>query len=129
MKSIQPLSESVLRDKTTWAQIGRRILASYGCDATPGGIGKCIDIWRGERRVPEDEMLDGLGFLLGDLAIEQYGGEWCWVKDDFGETPAIQRSQGGYISYALDWVSKRLTDTTVVAEREIPSLVDTFGRQ
>jgi len=128
MKSIHRLSESVLRDKETWTQVGRRILGYYDFHVSPAGIGKCIDVWRRDRSVPEEEMINGLGFLLGDLAIEQYGGEWCWVKDDFGETPAIQRTHDGFVSHTLDWVSKLLTDTTMIAEREVPSLVEVFGR-
>ena len=127
MKSISPISETVARDKESWTVVGRRILAFYGCSETVSEIGRCIDCWKKNRRVPEGEMIDGLGFLLGDLVIAQHGGMWVWVVDEFGQTPAVQRSQIGWITYVLDAVSKRLRDDSV-AEKEIPSVVDTYAQ-
>jgi hypothetical protein len=58
--------------------------------------------------------------------IAQHGGLWVWVVDEFGQTPAIQRTTGGYVAYVLDWVSKRLRDTSV-AENEIPSVIAVYS--
>ena len=125
MKSITPISEKVTRDKEQWKVVGSRILAFYGCSETASEIGRCIDCWKKDRRVPEREMIPGLGFLLGELILAKHGGMWVWVEDEFGQSPAIQRIPDGWISYVLDAVSKRLRDDCV-AEREIPTLVDSY---
>ena len=127
MKSVAPISETVERDKEKWISVGQKILVFYGLCRTALGIGMCIDRWKTDRRVPEDEMIDGLGFLLGDLIIELHGGSWVWVVDEFGQSPAVQRRQDGWICFVLDSVSKRLRDDST-AEREIPSLVDSYAQ-
>jgi len=71
-------------------------------------------------------MLDGLGFLFGELMISRHGGTWVWVVDSFGQTPAIQKVPGGSITYALDVVSKRLRDSSIAA-RELPTIVDIYA--
>jgi hypothetical protein len=126
MKTVTPLSESVTRDKDRWAAVGRRILAFYGCRETVSEVGRCIDCWKKDQRIPKGEMIDGLGFLLGELVIAGHGGTWVWVVDEFGQTPAVQRVTGSWIAYVLDAVSKRLRDESV-AERELPSLVDVYA--
>lgn len=126
MKSVVPISEAVTRDKESWKSVGRRILAFYGCSETASDIGRCMDCWKKDRRIPEGEMINGLGFLLGDLMVGLHGGIWVWVNDEYGQTPAIQRTKDGWISYVLDSVSKRLRDDAI-AQREIPSLVDSYA--
>lgn len=125
MKSTKPLPENVRRDKEQWKVVGNRILAFYGCSETISGIGRCIDCWKKDQRVPEREMIPGLGFLLGELILAKHGGMWVWVEDEFGQAPAIQRAPGGWVSYVIDAVSKRLKDDCV-AEREIPTLADSY---
>ena len=125
MKSIKPISERVARDKEQWKAVGGRILAFYGCSETVPEVGKCIDLWKKDRRVPEGEMIPGLGFLLGELILAKHGGSWVWVEDEFGQVPAIQRAPEGWIAYVLDAVSKRLRNDSV-AERELPTLVDSY---
>ena len=126
MQSITPISDDVAADKDRWVNIGRKILAFHNCGETPAEIGRCIDLWKKTKGVPEEEMIDGLGFFLGELVLDQHGGTWVWVADEFGQTPAIQRKSLGYVSYVLDWVSKRLRDDSV-AEREIPSVVAVYA--
>jgi len=125
MKSITPISETVTRDKEQWKTVGSRIFAFYGCSETVPEVGRCIDFWKKDRRVPEGEMIPGLGFLLGDLILTKHGGSWVWVEDEFGQVPAIQRASDGWIAYVLDAVSKRLRDDAS-AEREFPTLVDSY---
>jgi hypothetical protein len=127
MTSITPLSGTVIQNKNAWIAVGRQILAFYGCTETPADIGKCIDDWKKDRRVAEKEMIDGLGFMFGELIIAQHGGSWIWVSDSFGQTPAIQRSPEGPITYALDIVSKRLRDDSS-ATRELRSIVDLYAK-
>jgi hypothetical protein len=123
---ITSLSEVVKRDKDEWKEVGIKILQHYRLDTSIPGIGKCIDAWKKDRGVVEQEMIDGLGFLLGDIIIGIHGGRWVWVKDDFGDIPAIQRVEGGYVTYILDVVSKRLRDDSVAA-REIQSIADFYS--
>lgn len=126
MKSITPISETVAAEKDQWESIGRKILAFHGCGETTSEIGRCIDLWKTSRRVPEGQMIDGLGFLLGDLVISMHGGSWVWVVDEFGQTAAIQRISGGNVCYVLDLVSKRLCDNSI-AELEIPSVISVYA--
>src|SRR5262245_11777472 len=125
MQSVTPISDAVKRDKDVWKVTGRKILAFYSCGETISEIGRCIDCWKKDGRVPEKEMIDGLGFLLGDMILAQHGGQWVWVADNFGQTPALQ-SSSGKILYALDVVSKRLRDNSV-AEKELPSVADVYA--
>jgi hypothetical protein len=108
-----------------WKATGRKILASFASAETISDLGRCIDSWKKDRRVPESEMIDGLGFLLGDMILAQHGGKWVWIEDSFGQTPALQ-APNGQILYALDVVSKRLRDNSV-AERELPSVADVYA--
>lgn len=126
MQSITPISNENAADKDRWVAIGCKILAFHHCGETAAEIGRCIDLWKKTKSVPEEEMIDGLGFFLGEVALAQHGGIWVWVVDEFGQTPAIQRKPSGYVSYVLDWVSKRLRDSSV-AEREIPSVVAIYA--
>ncbi len=71
---VEPLSERMLNNKQHWQQVGSKILQYYGCDESYTGIGRCIDLWKQQsdsqvRKYEETEVLDGLGFLLGDLCI------------------------------------------------------------
>jgi hypothetical protein len=125
MQSVTPISDAVKRDKEMWKAAGSKILASYGCAETISQLGRCIDSWKKDRRVPEQEMIDGLGFLLGDMILAQHGGKWVWVEDRFGQTPALQ-APNDRILYALDVVSKRLRDNSV-AEKELPSVADVYA--
>ena len=72
-------------------------------------------------------MIDGLGFALGELLIMTHGGNWVFVTDSFGRTPAIQRIVNGSITYALDAVSKRLRDDSN-AEKELPTLAEVYSK-
>jgi len=126
MLSVTPISEKVIQHKNEWITVGRKILAHYGCAETPAEIGKCIDMWKKDHRVAEQEMIDGLGFLFGEWIVTEHGGSWVWVSDSFGEIPAIQRVPGGSITYALDVVSKRLRDGSIAA-RELPSIADVYA--
>src|SRR5690242_21197980 len=103
MQSVTPISVAVKRDKDMWKVTGRKILATYGCAETISELGRCIDSWKKDKRVPKEEMIDGLGFLLGDMILAQHGGNWVWVEDSFGQTPALQ-APNGWILYALDVV-------------------------
>lgn len=124
---ISPLSAAVSRDKDQWVAIGRQILAHFGCGSTVSELGRCIDSWKQDRCVPEEEMIDGLGFALGELLIAEHGGRWVFVTDSFGQTPAIQRVAEGSVTYVLDAVSKRLRDDSR-AEAELQTLADVYGR-
>jgi len=63
MQSATPISDAVKRDKDMWKATGSKILALYGCADTVSELGRCIDSWKNDKRVPEQEMIDGLGFL------------------------------------------------------------------
>ena len=106
--------------------MGTQILGHYGCDPTFTGIGAAINKWRESKDVVEQEMIDGLGFLFGDLVIGAHGGKWVMVEDQWGTTPAIQKQDDGQVWYALDAVSKRLRDDCD-ASRELPSIADIYG--
>jgi Domain of unknown function (DUF3806) len=125
MQSVTPISDAVKRDKDMWKATGTKILAFYGCAETISELGRCVDSWKKDKRVPEQEMIDRLGFLLGDMILAQHGGKWVWVEDSFGQTPALQ-APNGWILYALDVVSKRLRDNSV-AEKELSSVADVYA--
>lgn len=125
MLSIAPLSETASRHKDEWLGIASQILAHFGCGNSISEIGRCIDLWKKDPCVPEDEMIDGLGFALGDRILTEHGGRWVFVTDSFGETPAIQRIAEGSVTYVLDAVSKRLRDHSR-AEAELQTLADVY---
>ena len=127
MLNIEPLPADVMHDKDNWVGIGSQILSHFRCDFSISGIGKCIDCWKNDPCVPEEEMIDGLGFALGELLIMTHGGNWVFVTDSFGRTPAIQRIVNGSITYALDAVSKRLRDDSN-AEKELPTLAEVYSK-
>lgn len=125
--TVEPLSERMLNNKSHWQQIGSEILQHYQCEENYAGIGRCIDLWKRqsdnlERQYKETEILDGLGFLLGDLCIAEFGGGWVWITDDFGSTPAICHSGAETVIYIVDAISRRLRDDGC-AEEEIPTVV------
>ena len=74
MLSIAPISDAVLRDE--WLRIAEQILAHFGCENSVAEIGRCIDCWKKDPCVPAEEMLDALGFALGERLVTQHGGRW-----------------------------------------------------
>lgn len=129
---VEPLSERMLNNKQHWQQVGSKILQHYGCDESYTGIGRCIDLWKQQsdshvRKYEETEVLDGLGFLLGDLCIFEFGGSWLWITDEFGSTPAISHPGAETVSYIIDSISRRLRDESC-AEDEIPTIVAMYER-
>ena len=125
MFSITPLPDTISRDKDEWVRISQQILAHFACGSSVSEIGRCIDCWKKDPCVPEGEMIDGLGFALGEMIIAQHGGDWVLVRDSYGETPAIQRIAEGSVTYVLDAVSKRLRDSSC-AEAELQTLADVY---
>jgi len=121
MPVIRPIPSEVATHKEQWKSIGSQILAHYGCDISFEGIGRAINKWRDGKEVVEQEMIDGLSFLFGDLIIGAHGGRWVMVDDQWGITPAIQKQDDGQVWCALDVVSKRLRDNSD-ASRELPSI-------
>ncbi len=129
---VEPLSERMLNNKQHWQQVGSEILQHYGCEETYGGIGCCIDLWKQQadqqvRKYKETEVLDGLGFLLGELCILEFGGSWVWITDEHGSIPAICHSGAETVSYIIDSISRRLRDDSC-AEEEIPIIVAMYER-
>jgi hypothetical protein len=130
--TVEPLSERMLNNKTHWQKVGSEILQHYGCSEDYAGIGRCIDLWKkqtdlSERKYKETEVLDGLGFLLGELCILELGGGWVWITDEYGSTPAICHAGAETVSYIVDSISRRLRDESC-AEDEIPTLVALYER-
>lgn len=125
--NIQKATEQLLEDKDRWKEIGKKILDYYKYPISHEGIGSCIDNWKVNQNVKEEEMIDGLGFLFGDLCIKQSGGLWVIVEDQWGETPAIQKIDNGQVLYVLDVISKRLRDSRE-AKREIQSIAYVYGQ-
>lgn len=125
--NIQKATERLLKDKDQWKKIGEKILDYYKHPVSYEGIGSCIDDWKVNQNVKEEEMIDGLGFLFGDLCIKNSGGYWVMVEDQWGKTPAIQKVDNGPVFYALDIISKRLRDSGE-AKREIPSIAYVYGQ-
>lgn len=119
---ISPISENIRQDKDAYIVAAEKILNHYGCSISAEGIGNAIDKWKKSQDVVEQEMIDCLGFLLGDLCINSAGGKWVMVTDSYGTTPAIQTPKEENISFVLDSVSKRLRDNSE-AKREIPSVM------
>ena len=98
---VEPLSERMMNNKQHWQQVGSEILKHYDCSESYSGIGRCIDQWKqqtdiNQHRYKETEVLDGLGFLLGELCILEFGGGWVWITDEHG-------SNAGYLS---SWCGK-----------------------
>lgn len=129
---VEPLSERMVNNKEYWQKIGSEILMHYHCAESYSGIGRCIDLWKQqtdltERKYKETEVLDGLGFLLGELCILEFGGSWVWITDEYGSTPAICHPGAETISYIVDSISRRLRDETC-AEDEIPTIVAMYER-
>lgn len=129
---VEPLSERMLNNKEHWKKIGSEILEHYNCDESYTGIGRCIDLWKqqtdlSEHKYKETEILDGLGFLLGDLCILEFGGGWVWITDEYGSIPAICHPGAETVSYIMDSVSRRLRDEAC-AEDEIPTIVAMYER-
>ena len=130
--TVEPLSERMLNNKRHWQQVGSEILQHYGCEETYRGIGRCIDSWKKQAdsevtKYKETEVLDGLGFLLGDLCILEFGGGWVWITDEHGATPAICHPGAETVSYIVDSISRRLRDESC-AEDEIPTIVAMYER-
>jgi hypothetical protein len=130
--TVEPLSERMLNNKQHWQRVGSEILQHFGCDEDYASIGRCIDIWKQEtdlakRQYKETEVLDGLGFLLGELCILEFGGGWVWITDEYGSTPAICHSGAETVSYIVDSISRRLRDESC-AQEEIPTLVAMYER-
>ncbi len=129
---VEPLSERMLTNKQHWQKVGSEILKRYDCLESYSGIGRCIDLWKrqadsAERKYKETEILDGLGFLLGELCILEFGGGWVWITDEHGSTPAICHPGAETVSYIMDSISRRLRDESC-AEDEIPTIVAMYER-
>ena len=129
---VEPLSERMLNNKQHWQQVGSEILQHFACAEDYAGIGRCIDLWKQqddlvERKYKETEVLDGLGFLLGELCIEEFGGSWVWITDEHGSIPAICHTGAETVSYIIDSISRRLRDESC-AEDEIPTIVAMYER-
>ncbi len=130
--TVEPLSERMLNNKQHWQQVGSEILQHFECEESYQGIGRCIDLWKQQadhqqRKFKETEVLDGLGFLLGDLCILEFGGGWVWITDEHGSTPAICYPGAETVSYIVDSISRRLRDDSC-AEEEIPTIVAMYER-
>lgn len=130
--TVEPLSERMLSNKLHWQQVGSDILKHYCCDENYTGIGRCIDLWKRQsdsqpRQYKETEVLDGLGFLLGDLCVAEFGGSWVWITDEYGSTPAICHPGAETVSYIVDSISRRLRDDSC-AEDDIPTIVAMYER-
>jgi len=129
---VEPLSERMLTNKQHWQKVGSEILQHYKCTEDYVGVGRCIDSWKhqadsAERKYKETEILDGLGFLLGELCILEFGGGWVWITDEYGSTPAICHPGAETVSYIMDSISRRLRDESC-AEDEIPTIVAMYER-
>ncbi len=129
---VEPLSERMLNNKQHWKKVGCKILHHYGCEETYAGIGRCIDLWKNtdsteSQKYPETEILDGLGFLLGELCVTEFGGGWVWITDEYGSIPAICHPGAETVSYIMDSVSRRLRDKGC-AEDEIPTIAAMYER-
>ena len=129
---VEPLSERMLNNKQHWQQVGSEILQHFACTEDYAGIGRCIDLWKQqgdlvERKYKETEVLEGLGFLLGELCIQEFGGSWVWITDELGSTPAICHAGAETVSYIIDSISRRLRDESC-AEDEIPTIVAMYER-
>lgn len=129
---VEPLSERMLNNKQHWQQVGSEILQHFACTEDYAGIGRCIDLWKQqgdlvERKYKETEVLDGLGFLLGELCIQEFGGSWVWITDEHGSIPAICHAGAETVSYIIDSISRRLRDESC-AEDEIPTIVAMYER-
>lgn len=123
--NISPLNQQMLNNKAYWKAEGRKILLQYGCHEDFAGIGQCMDLWKLNPAIEEQEIIDGLGFLLGELCIDQFGGEWVWVEDEHGEIPAIHQQGSDQVVYVMDAVSRRLRQHCI-AEAEIPMVAETY---
>ncbi len=123
---INPATEKLLLDKDSWKAVGLKILNHLDCPTSYEGIGRAIDLWRSHKSIPEEEMIDGLGFLFGDLCISEHGGEWVLVEDQWGVTPAIRKAESEGVLYSLDIVSKRLREENR-AEQELPSVAHVYN--
>lgn len=106
--------------KSQWLAVGEKILSHYRCHKSPEGIGACIDLWKTDKAIDEDEFVNALGFVFGEFLAEQYGGAWVIVEDAFGTALGLQQRTNEYF-FPLDAISKRLQDDSE-ALREIPSL-------
>jgi len=126
MISVIELPENFEKDKEAWLGVSQKILAHYKQDRSLVGVGRCIDIWRVRKDLVEAEVIDGLGFLLGELIIEKHGGEWVFVNYDSAKIPAICKSKDGMLTFVIDAVSKRLRDTSCQAVGEIPNIARTY---
>lgn len=129
---VEPLTERMQNNKQHWKNVGSEILEHYGCNEDYAGIGRCIDLWKNhedpeQRKYKETEILDGLGFLLGDLCTQEFGGDWVWITDEHGSIPAIRHEGAETVSYIMDSVSRRLRDESN-AEDEIPTVVAMYER-
>lgn len=129
---VEPLSERMQNNKQHWQQVGREILQHYGCEERYAGIGRCIDLWKNHqdidlREYEETEILDGLGFLLGEMCVQEFGGDWVWITDEYGSIPAIRHKGAETVSYIMDSVSRRLRDENC-AEDETPTIVAMYER-
>lgn len=113
------------KHKFQWLAVGEKILHHYGCPRNPEGIGACIDLWKSDKAIDEEEVLNALGFVFGELLAEQHGGTWVIVEDEFGNALGLRQSTNRYF-FPLDAVSKRLRDDSE-ASREIPSLASFYA--
>lgn len=130
--TVEPLTERMLNNKQHWKQVGSEILRYYECEESYSGIGRCVDLWKRqaddtERQYKETEVLDGLGFLLGELCVLEFGGSWVWITDEYGSTPAICHQGAETFSYIVDSISRRLRDDSC-AEDDIPTIVAMYER-
>lgn len=122
----QTLPQEFEKHKAQWLEVGEKILHHYGQPKTPKGIGLCIDSWKSDKAIDEEEFLNAVGFLFGDLLIRQSGGKWVIVEDAFGRSVGIEKLSDR-IFFPLDAISKRLRDDSD-ASREIPTLADFFAK-
>ena len=77
---ISQVTDEIIADKNSCIVAAGKILSHYNCSASAEGIGDAIDKWKVSKDILEQEMIDCLGFMLGDLCISNFGGEWVIVS-------------------------------------------------
>lgn len=108
-----PLGESEIRVVAGWRQLGRSLLLTGDATASPSpaDLDRAFLAWQGRdpaaRRDPND-IVNGLGVLLGDLFVIRGGCFWVVVNDLFGVSLAVFHEPSGMAVNVREAIAKRL---------------------
>jgi len=111
------LSKADQQFLTKARQLGERICDYYmdleASDIGPAELDRVYELWMADQKSQkprDDEVVNGLGALIGFLMVERHGFKWMNTRDVWGEGLAAVHPKTQWQIYPINFVWKRVKE-------------------